>query len=266
MKYVNKIISALLLFVLVLSLSVLASADEIGSNNIFDFAGFLTSQQEEELAEEKARIEREYGVSIMIYFTRDKYPSDIDEDLLLDRMYDDSKIILDAHKTDNDAILYYMSLDGGYRDYFFNRTGICMDALEDGREVEVLKERAEDYMTQNDFYGAAKKFLEVTDEALLLHSQGKSIVKKTDILIESLPIVLIVSLVVAAISVTVMKSAMKSVKYKRDADMYANKESFNVRAASDIFLYRRVSRQRKPENNSSSGGRSGGSRGGGGRC
>jgi len=226
--------------------------------------------EERTLAEQKAKLEEKYGICIIIYFTQNEYPTSISESTLTERMYRDSKEILDEHRTSSNAIIYYMSLDGGYRDYYFNRIGTCLEALEDGEEVDKLKTRAERYMTKNDFYGAALEFLSVTDSAMELHNSGKSYFTSLDSLADALPVILAVSAIIALIVVLVMKAGMKSVKLNIDAQMYTRRDSFNIRAASDIFLYRTVSKRRKPESSSGGsrggGSRGGGSRGGGGRC
>ena len=162
-----------------------------------------------------------------------------------------------------------MSLDGGYRDYYFYRLGRCYDAIESGYEEDHLKKRVEKHLVENDFYGAALEFIDYTDSALVALANGGSIVTKTDVLIDNLPLILIVSLIVAAIAVLIMRSRMKSVALKDNAHMYTVSDSFKVRSAADIFLYRTVSRVRKPQNNSGgASGARGGSRGGGGggRC
>lgn len=267
MKSFNRYIAVFLALLMIAALSVSVSAD--GSDALlFDDADFLSSGEEKKIAEEMKRIEDEYGICIIIYFTRNKYPSDVDEEDLMDMMDRDARKLIYDHKTKEDAVLFYMSLDGGYRDYYFYRLGRCFDAIEYGREEELLKKRAEKYLTQNDFYGAATEFLSFTDEAMLALSNGGSVVKKTDVLAEYLPVILLVSAVIALVSVLIMKSQMKSVAFKNEAHMYAAKDSFNVRSAADIFLYRTVSRMRKPDNNSGGGSRGGGSRGGGGggRC
>lgn len=257
------LLSFALVLVLLLSLfSTLVSAQGADTKAVVDEAGLLTEGQESELSLEIERINQKYGISVMIYFVRDKYPITIDEETLLNHLRYDSKQILESMKTSEDAILYYMSLDGEYRDYYFSRTGECYNALEYGREVAELESRTEAYMTKNDFYGAATEFLLTVDESMQLHFEGGSVVSDADSSLEMLLIATVVSLVIALTVVLIMKAKMKSVRPKGNAHMYVVNDSLNIRHSSDIYLFETVTRRPIPKADSSSsrGGR------GGGRC
>jgi len=82
---------------------------------------------------------------------------------------------------------------------------------------------------------------------------------------ENLLISLVIGLVAAFIVTAVMKGQLKSVRRQPAATEYTKEGSMQVTQSSDMFLYRTVSRIRKPKPNSSSGRSSGSSGHGAGR-
>jgi uncharacterized protein len=67
---------------------------------------------------------------------------------------------------------------------------------------------------------------------------------------------LVVGLVVALIVTAIMRSKLKSVRYKNQAMDYVRPGSMQVTESRDIFLYRNVTRRPRPKPSSSGGGRS----------
>jgi uncharacterized protein len=72
---------------------------------------------------------------------------------------------------------------------------------------------------------------------------------------------LIIGAVVGLITVSIMKSKLKSVRPRREAHEYTRPGSMQLTASRDLYLYRTVHRRPKPKDTSSGG--SGGSRSGG---
>lgn len=58
-----------------------------------------------------------------------------------------------------------------------------------------------------------------------------------------------VGVVIGLIAVLVMKSQLRSVRFKSGAGEYMKHDSFQLTAARDIFLYRTVTRVERPQNN-----------------
>lgn len=264
-----KIFIIFTLFFVIFSQFCVILGAENAPKSVLDEANFLSSEEVSHLEARARELESKYDISVIIYFTRNRFSEDIDVDKLTQIMQRESLDILRAYADSSDAIIYYMSLDGEYRDYYFNYTGDIVPVFRGDREFDALESRVKKYMVKDDFYSAATEFLCVVDEGLAAYAKGESFVSRWEILLDYLPFVAIFSVIIAIITVTVMKSKMKGIRFKRDADMYTVKDSFNVRVASDIFLFSRVSRQRKPESSGSHGGGGGGgghSHGGGGRC
>ena len=67
---------------------------------------------------------------------------------------------------------------------------------------------------------------------------------------------LVVGLVVALIVTAIMRSKLKSVRFKNQAMDYVRPGSMQVTESRDIFLYRNVTRRPRPKSSSSGGGRS----------
>ena len=67
---------------------------------------------------------------------------------------------------------------------------------------------------------------------------------------------LIIGLIIAAMTVLVMRSKMNTAKMQKSAANYLKDGSFRLRQRSDMFLYSRVTRTARPKNTSSGGGSS----------
>ena len=70
---------------------------------------------------------------------------------------------------------------------------------------------------------------------------------------------LVIGVVVAAVSVLIMRASMNTKRMQYSASDYMNPGSFHLRTQQDIFLYSNVTKVRRQENNNSSGGGGGGS-------
>lgn len=71
-----------------------------------------------------------------------------------------------------------------------------------------------------------------------------------------IPVSVIIGFIIALIAVGVMKSKLKTVRFKTTANSYLKKGSLNITDSSDLFLYRTVNRTAKPKDNEGSGGSS----------
>jgi uncharacterized protein len=60
-----------------------------------------------------------------------------------------------------------------------------------------------------------------------------------------------VGLVIALITVGIMKGKLKTVRRQPAAGNYVRKGSMNITESSDLFLYSKVNRTAKPKNNGS---------------
>ena len=69
-----------------------------------------------------------------------------------------------------------------------------------------------------------------------------------------IPISLGIGLVIALIAVSVMKSKLKTVRYKAEANSYVRPGSMNITVSRDLFLYRTVAVSPKPKSNGDSDG------------
>lgn len=76
-------------------------------------------------------------------------------------------------------------------------------------------------------------------------------------------IALFLGLIIALVTVFVMRSKLKSVSPKKTAGGYVKQGSFKLRREKDLFLFRTHTRTYSPRQSSSGGGGGGGSRGGG---
>ena len=101
------------------------------------------------------------------------------------------------------------------------------------------------------------------------HGDQEEVVYYEEEFTPSVELSVLLGLIVAGISVLIMRSGMNTKRPKRSASDYMQKNSFHMRQQQDLFLYSNLSKVRKQEPKSSGGGSSvhrssGGSRHGGG--
>ncbi len=160
-----------------------------------------------------------------------------------DKFYASRKLGEGSEKT---GILLYV--DPEMREYYIYVHGDD-DVFTDDALV-YIKDAISPYLEDSNYYGAFSVYVETCEEILELYENGTPYKAPFNLLF-SLAIAIIIGLVVGLITVSVMKSKMTSVKYNDSARQYAVNGSFKLNTCRDIFLYRNITRIRKPENNSS---------------
>jgi len=129
-----------------------------------------------------------------------------------------------------------------------------------------LKAEVVSYIRENNYFGAFKTYISLWENFLVLESKGLSYnaLRDTSTHVTWLIIVWVIALVIGLIVVAVMKSKMKTVFAKTDADTYIIPGSMALTRQQDSFLYSTVSKVRR-QSSSSGGGGGSRSRSGGGR-
>lgn len=174
---------------------------------------------------------------------------------------------------DNDGILLLVSMEE--RDWWISTSGYGIKAFTD-YGIEFIGDKIVPDLSNKKYYSSFSLFLELTDDFLAEAEKGTPYdtdhkYKTVMNYVIAVGTGLVIGLVIAIIVVLIMKSKMKSVVFQYNANNYAVNNSLKLERSNDIFLYRNVSKTRKPEPSSSGGGgssihtsSSGSSHGGGG--
>ena len=153
---------------------------------------------------------------------------------------------------ENDGILLYVDPD--IREYSIYAHGFGTDVFDDDALI-YIENAIYPYLSDSEYENAFIAFSDACDYILTSYENGtpyKAPFEWLTVLI----ITGIIGLIVGLISVSVMKGNMKSVRFNDSARQYAINDSFTLNHSRDIFLYRTITRVRKPESNSSGGVRS----------
>ena len=261
----------LILLLALLCLAIPAMAE----NRVIDNANLLSSKEESALESTIQKIADEYQMDVVILLENSisKAPRYYAADF-----YDYGGY---GYGDSHDGILFLLNM--GERDYFTLTTGRAISAITDyGREQ--MEERFVPYLSSGNYYLALTLYLDMAEDLFAQAQSGRPYDVGNPLYVDEsgnfyapsalemanqvFPIVLIIALVAALITVFIMKGQMKTIWRKAGAASYVKEGSFQLTRQQDIYLYT-TTRRRKIETNSSGGsstfrGSSGRSHGGGG--
>ncbi len=157
------------------------------------------------------------------------------------------------------------------RDYFIMTSGSCISAFTDAG-LDYIEAQIVPDLSDGDYTEAFLTFAELCDDFLTQAETGKpydinNMPKEPFNAGRSLLIALIVGLVAGGIGVLILFLNLKSVHRQSGAADYRKPGSFQLETKRDIYLYRKVEREEKPDNDKNGGsstfkGNSGETRGG----
>ena len=244
----RKITSLLIILLLAASLTVTAFASG-GSPKIVDNADILTDYEESKLETIAQSLANEYDMDVVI-LTEDsiglKNITDYADD------YFDYKGYGIGPKHSGVLLL----LDMEEREWAISTCGDTINALTDYGQEQIMDEVLE-YLGDDEYYDGFRTYLDLLDEYFEAYENGDPIDKKRDLfdIVFDLIVALGIGAVAGFITITVMKSGMKTAKPQRGAQSYVRQDSFKLNKQRDMFLYTNTTRTRRQS--SSSGGGSG---------
>ena len=274
----RKLICVFLSILLLISLGITASAEEtlwwvIDNADLLDTA-------EESAHEETIRLLREqYNMDVVILTVNSldgKTPQDYADDY-----YDTYGYGCGEEKS---GLLLLISMEN--RDWYISTCGNAIYALTDYGIQQLGEELVSGFGISYDagfrlFLNALPEYFEAYENGAPIdgyadysgdyyHGDQEEVVYYEEEFTPSVTLSFILGLIVAGISVLVMRMGMNTKRPKHSAAGYMEENSFHMRQQQDLFLYSNVSKVRREENKPSGGGgssvhrSSGGNRHGGG--
>ncbi len=236
---------AVLLLLLVISTNALAS----GMVHVTDDARVLTTSERASLTEMASKLYQDTGFDVILHTTNNsqgKTPFNYSMDYY--------HAFRDAKKYPNGALF---SILFDTRDFYEAARGTGISLLSQQGENN-LGSIVQSKLSDGDYYGAMANYLRYVRRTLIPPTPMERA-------IELSPFLLGGGLLLGLIYALVLKSQMKTPKFKYDAQSYMVPNSLNLSDSREIFLYQTVTRT-KIESSSGSGrsggGFSSGSRGG----
>lgn len=169
-----------------------------------------------------------------------------------DDIYDNSGYGFGSEK---DGLLLLISIED--RDWAISTCGYAITVFTDAG-IDYIGEKITPYLSDGDYAAAFSKYAELCDDFI---TQAKN---ETPYDIENMPreplsliwipVSVIIGLIIALIAVGIMKSKLKTVRFKAAANSYLKKGSLNITDSSDLFLYHTVDRTAKPKDDDNSSG------------
>lgn len=242
--------------------------------SVYAYAAHLTDGAELLSAEEAAVLETKldelsdkHGIDIAVvtvYGTENGMSAMEYADNFLETNY------CDANNDVNGVLLFIDILE---RDWHISTTGSAITSLTD-YGLEFIEDQMIDYLSDGSYFDAFTSYAAACDSLLdyeVEHGRPYDYIQDDGGIEDSDPkgailgnllIAVVFGLIVGLISVSVMKSQLKSVRMQTGATGYIRPGTFNLTRSNDIYLYRRVNKTKRVQQTYSSG-RSGGHRSGG---
>lgn len=154
----------------------------------------------------------------------------------------------------NDGILLLVSMED--RDWYITTTGFGITAFTDAG-IDYISEQFLSYLSDGDYAEAFEVYADQCDKFVTQANTGEPYdvdnLPHEPLSVIWIPISLLVGLIIALISVGVMKGQLKTVRREPAANSYVVDGSMNVTENRDFFLYRNVTRRLKPKDDDKGG-------------
>ena len=237
----KKLASLLLLLSLLLSVCLCASAAEM---LVFDNADLLSQGEEQYLQSRLEQISSQYGAQVLVATVPEVDYGDVDS--YINQFYDSMNL---GYGQNRDGVLLLVCMNP--RQYRILSNGFAADAITMG-DIDAIGDAIVSDLSDGYYADAFDGFAAQCAYYLDGHINGFPFDFGKHLLIA-----LVVGLVIGLIVVLILKGQLKSVHRQNQADVYMKPGSMQLTIRRDLFLYRHVTRRKKPSSGSS-GSRSGG--------
>ena len=234
---------SILLLAAVLTLSAFASADGFADTyyRVMDSAGVLSAEQLEDLqstADEKAnRLSFDFTAVLV-----GELDAGADLEACADDVYDSCEF---GYGPEYDGVL--LLIDPVNRRYHISTCGYGIEVLNDAA-LEYMGQKIQPSLSEGNWTAAIKIFFSETELLLLSTRAGSPYQAPHEPLgMHWIFIALAGGFLIAAVVVGGMKAQLRSVRAQPSAANYVRKDSMQLTRSRDLFLYRNVTRTRKPQ-------------------
>lgn len=259
----QKIFSFLICLILVVSLSVTASA-AANLPMVVDSANLLSAEEHTALEEKTQSVRSEYEMDIVILTVNSldgKRAQDFADDY-----YDTNGY---GYGEQYSGILFLLAMDE--REWYISTCGEAIYAVTD-YGVQQLGETALWYLSDGEYYYAFEAYLDELSSYLEAYRQGspmdgyadysgdyshgdqEAIVYYEEEYSPSFFLSLVIGIIAASVTVLIMRASMNTRQKQHSASGYLKAGSFHLKKQQDMFLYSNVNKVRKQQNSTGSSG------------
>lgn len=222
-------------------------AAEAPKPRLVDEAGLLSDGEARQLEQLLDRISDRQGVDVVVVTVESI--GNLDPKAAARQLYT-------SYGYRSDGVMLLISMEA--RDWAIQGMGDARDMFtEAGRNY--IADQVAPELSDGEYAEAFEVFAELCDDFITQAREGdpydtNNLPKDPYPILIWMAVSLLVGLVVALIVTGIMRSKLKSVRYKHQAMDYVRPGSMHVTVSRDIFLYRNVTRRARPKSNSSGGG------------
>ncbi len=249
----KKRITAIIFSVLLCFSAAIPSFAAEKSARLNDAANLLSESEKADLLYKLDEISERQQLDITVA-TVDNLGSYNTASAYADDIYDNSGY---GFGSERDGILLLISLND--RDWAISTCGYAITVFTDAG-ADYIGEKITPALSDGDYAADFSKYAELCDEFITQAKNEKPYdienMPREPLSLIWIPVSVIIGFIIALIAVGVMKSKLKTVRFKTTANSYLKKGSLNITDSSDLFLYRAVNRTAKPKDNEGSGGSS----------
>lgn len=214
-----------------------------------DYAGLLTEEEYTQLNEELDELSYRQNMDVTIATTNNLEGYSVAE--YADSIYEQCEF---GYGEKKDGLLLLINMAGS--DWYISTTGYGITVFTDAG-IDYIGEEIVPYLSDGDYVGAFEKYIELCDD-FILQAQIDAPYDNGNLPQKPLSPLWIIGSIIAGVLIAFlivahMKSELKTVHSKAEANTYVKKNSLKITNKNSMFLYRTIHKTPKPKNNSSSG-------------
>lgn len=248
----KKLFSLLLALALCLSAASAAFASGFSSeySRVLDMAGLLTQSEYNALLERLDEISLRQKLDVVVATTDSigQYTRVRD---YADDLYDQCGF---GYGNEHDGLVLVISMEE--RDWYISTCGYGITAFTDAG-IRYIGERIVSDLSDGRYADAFETFAALCDDFITQSRNGSAYdaenLPREPLSSVWIPISLGIGLILALLTVLILKAQLKTVRSQPSATNYLRDGSLNISQCRDLFLYSSVSRTRRPEPSQSSG-------------
>lgn len=250
----KKIISIISVVLLMMSLTATAFAADVEctGERLYDGADILTDSEESDIALRLDELSEAYQVDFVVATVGEV--GDYTATEYCEAYYDAGQY---GMGDDRSGVLLFIAMDDGEdgRAYRIHARGLAEEALTEDEQI-TIGENCAAFLSAEEYALAIESFIDDCEYQIDGEINGFPFK-----FFKNLIISVVIGLVAGFIITGIWKGQLKSVRQQSGAANYTKQGSMQIAQANDFFLYRTVTREKKPEKSSSqSSGSSGGGR------